>query len=298
MSKILKALEKAQREGVAGPAAPGGEDGAQEIAAPVAVEPRPADAAAAGSGSVPGPAVKEVSPDRGMPPVQAEAVDPYLEAFLRPQSIVAEQYRGLRNKLERLSRAGGQRVVAFTSAVKGEGKSVTVANLALTFAQDANKRILLVDADLRRPRVHQMMGLARGPGLAELLQGRAGAAQVVKPFPGEPLDVVTAGEPDGHPGELLTGEALRDALTVWRREYDFVLMDTPPVHPIADVAFLSEAVDGYVVVVRARKTGKEQLEELLESLPREKILGAVLNRADSSGGRYRYKKDGYEYGYY
>ncbi len=298
MSKILKALEKAQKETTEHVTGEGSLEGGAVRGPVVAVpEPGPSPARAApGMPSEPAPARAGDGGSEGRSTLSLAAVDPYIEVLHRPMSMVSEQYRSLRNRLERTSAQGGQRVIALTSAVKGEGKTLTAVNLALTLGQDPDRRVLLVDADLRRPRVHQVLGLEQSPGLADLLHGRETPDRLARPVHGG-LDVVPAGTPGGHPGELLAGDELRRAVAEWRRRYDFVLLDTPPVHPIADVAFLADAVDGYVVVVRARKTSREQLEQLEEHLPLEKIVGSVLNRAEDAAGGYGYKKDGYGYAY-
>ncbi len=112
------------------------------------------------------------------------------------------------------------------------------------------------------------------------------------------LCVVTAGESEGHPSELLAGDAFREFLGEQRRNFDHIIIDTPPLNPISDVAFLSEAVDGVILVVRAHKTDKGLLTRSVASLPEGKVLGALLNRADGVQGGYGNGKDGYYRGYY
>jgi capsular exopolysaccharide synthesis family protein len=294
MSKIIEALERARQDGTIDPVVEAvDERGTLE---PVAVRERPPQ--------VPPPRangdVRRLSEDVALAPDILRDADPFLVALHQPMSVVAEQYRGLRNRIERLARQDGIQVLGITSSVKGEGKSLTATNLAAVMAQGAAKRVLLVDADLRRPKVDKLLAVHRSPGLADYLQGEAEWEGLFQHTPYYGLDVVGAGETRGHPSDLLAGPAMQEFVAQCRRQYDYIIFDTPPLLPISDVNFLVELLDGVVLVVRANKTGRGLVRQAAESLPQGKILGTLLNRAQSmrQGYGYGYGKGGYYSKYY
>ncbi len=296
MSKILKALEKAKRD-----LAPAGEAQGTVSGASPAVE------------SAAGTVVQRRSPTgpsrrrkRAAGPVAVtrldreilQGVDPCVETLHKPMSVVSEQFRTLRSRLERLNFEGRIQTLVVTSALKGEGKSVTASNLAVVLAQDPTKDVLLVDADLRRPRIHRLLNLDGVPGLAEHLQGEASLDAVVRRTPYYGLTVVPAGSSTGHPAELVASPEFQEFLDRMRAQYDYVVLDSPPLHPISDVSFLVDAVDGILIVVRAHRTNRGLLKQVVEALPAEKIVGTVLNRAESLRTGYGYGYgSGYYYGY-
>ncbi len=287
MSKILKALEKAKRDVVTERTAP-------VVEPPVVPAPRE-------PGRRPGKSLRHrkrpshVLATRTIDPGVLRGVDPHVETLHKPMSVVSEQYRAMRNRIERLNFDGRIQSIVVTSATKGEGKTVTATNLAVVLAQDATKNVLLVDADLRRPKVHKVLSVDMTPGLGDLLLGRATAAAVVQATPYFGLSVVAVGTVEGHPSELLASPEFEDFIAAMRAEYDYIVLDTPPLHPISDVNFLADTVDGVVLVVRAGKTHRGLLKQATESLPAEKLLGTVLNRTESLRSGYGY---GYGSGYY
>mgnify|MGYP005845860945 CR=1 FL=1 len=296
MSKIIQALEKAKKEGGLEQTAGALEE--RETLGPVVSAPEEA--------APPRPVRERRRRSRRPALVTAKAlgpeilrgVDPHLDALHRPMSVAAEQYRSLRQRLEGLSAEAGVRTIAVTSAAKGEGKSLTAVNLAATLAQDATRRVLLVDADLRRPRVHELLGLGLSPGLGEHLLGALPRETVIRETPFFGLCVATAGTVQGHPAELLASPEWEEFIARSRAEYDYVIVDTPPLHPVSDVPFLATSVDGVLVVVRAGKTSRSLLKQTLETLPPGKVLGTVLNRVESLTGRFGYGSGYGPYGYY
>ncbi len=290
MSKILKALEKAGKEGALEPG--------PAVAAEAAVAaPQPPTA------GVPGrPARRRrrtgVVVTQPPDPEALKGVDPHVVALHKPMSVIAEQYRGLRSRIERANLDGRIQTLVITSAFKGEGKSVTAANLAAVLAQDATKAVLLVDADLRRPRIHRLLGLPGTPGLGDLLHGRAALEEVVRTTPFYGLSVITAGAVEGHPAELLASPEFEDFIARVRTQYDYIILDTPPLHPISDVNFVADAVDGILLVVRAHKTHRGLVKQAVDAVPREKLLGTVLNRVESLRSGYGYGYGGAGYYYY
>jgi capsular exopolysaccharide synthesis family protein len=201
----------------------------------------------------------------------------------------AEGYRVLRTALHSTAADGGQ-VLLLTSSLAGEGKSLTSVNLALALAS-AESRVLLVDADLRRPVLSTLLGTRRTPGLSEVLTGVAGAEQAVQRVPRTRLDLLPSGTPvRRNPADLLATTALRSLLTSLRARYDYIILDTPPGGAIADALILSPLADGVLVVARSGKVTKTALVQVLERLvnARAFVLGVVLNRAQPELDQYDY----------
>jgi capsular exopolysaccharide synthesis family protein len=210
---------------------------------------------------------------------QRPAIDRHVVGLLAPRSFEAEQYRRLRQQVE-LARAQRQwRVFAITSPVVSDGKTLTTVNLAAVLAGGAN-RVLLIDADLRRPSVGRALGLeSAGNGLVGAIETPgADLAQFVREIDGTRLSVLACSVPSGDTYELLTSPRLAELLGRARAQYDYVLLDTPPLIPVPDSALLRPLVDGYVVVVSARSTPRRLLGEALNQLDESSVLGVVLNR--------------------
>ena len=170
------------------------------------------------------------------------------------------------------------RTVMVTSPGAGEGKSITAANLALTMAQEFQRRVVLVDADLRGPSVQALFGLdGDGPGLSEVLAGEATLDEALVYLPDYRLTVLPAGATPPFPTELLGSSAMRRALDTLRARFDRVLLDLPSVMPLADVGTVAPLADGVVMVVRAGATQRPALDQALAALEDTRILGIVLN---------------------
>ena len=197
-----------------------------------------------------------------------------------PGSFEADQYRTLRLTLERLRRTGGLRVVAVTSPGPADGKSITALNLAGALAQARDSRVLIVDADLRRPSVARYLGLPSPatPGLAEaLLQPTYELPQLVQHLERFNLSVLPAGTPQSTPYELLNSPRVEALLADARRTYDYVVIDTPPLLPFPDARLLARCIDGYFVTVAAHRTRRKMLAEGLSLIDPAKLLGVVFN---------------------
>jgi capsular exopolysaccharide synthesis family protein len=215
-------------------------------------------------------------------------LNPLLVAGLAPNSLAAEQYRQLRTRLAHAESAHALRSVLITSPQKGEGKSLTASNLALTMAQELQRHVVLVEADLRKPSLQQLFGLPAGPGLAEYLSGAADLKDVMKFLPNHNLTVIAAGTAPGNPAELLGSTAMRRLLDQLRTRFDRVILDTPPVLPLADVAVLAPMVDGTLLVVRAGVTPKPAIENALRGFDSSRLVGIVLNESGLEDD-YRYE---------
>ena len=243
---------------------------------------------------VPGaPSVQTTTPATAVPAsdaIQSYTVrlNPLLVAGLAPKSLAAEQYRQLRTRLSHAEGASTLRTVLITSPQKGEGKSVTAANLALTMAQELQRRVILVEADLRKPSLQNLFGLPPGPGLAEYLSGAVELKDVMRFLPDHNLTVIHAGSAPTNPAELLGSTAMRRLLDQLRTRFDRVLLDTPPVLPLADVAVLAPLVDGTLMVVRAGVTPKPAIENALRAFDSSRLLGVVLNESGMEQD-YRYE---------
>jgi protein-tyrosine kinase len=239
------------------------------VAAPVAV-PVAAPVAAAVAPAV-APDVVEGRPAHAI-------LHPGLVSAIAPHSAVAERYRAIRGRITQHEEHTPLRTVMVTSPGGNEGKSITSANLALTMAQEIQRQVVLVDADLRRPSVHALFGLdAHGPGLSDVLAGQATLDEVLVYLPDYRLTIVPAGTTPQFPTELLGSAAMRRTLDTLRARFDRVLLDLPAVMPLADVGTVAPLADGVVMVVRAGATQRPALDRALAMLEDTKILGVVLN---------------------
>jgi capsular exopolysaccharide synthesis family protein len=171
------------------------------------------------------------------------------------------------------------RTLMITSPGEGDGKSVTAANLALAMAQEFQRRVVLVDADLRGPSAHTLFGLSGAPGLSELLSGEASIDDVIVYLPDYRLSVIPAGRTPQFPTELLGSAAMRRAIDTLRARFDRILLDLPAVVPLADVGTVAPLADGVLMVVRAGVTLRPALDQALAGFEQDKVLGVVLNGA-------------------
>ena len=213
-----------------------------------------------------------------------------LIAAQHPQSLQAEAYRDLRTNLQFMGLAEGQRSVLITSSLPGEGKSSSAINLAHVLAQSGS-RVLLIDADLRRPSIHQYLSLEGNAGLTTVLIGEAELDELVQPLETEGLDVLTSGPIPPNPSELLGSEKMEQLITSAMAEYDFVVVDAPPLLAVTDAVVLSHHVGGALVVARSEYVKKQQLGQALNKLESAggRTLGLILNRVPSGNrGAYTY----------
>lgn len=233
-----------------------------------------------------------IAPDASAP--VAPSFDGQLVAAIAPQSTAAERYRLLRTRIKQVERGRNLRSIIVTSPAKGDGKSLTAANLALTMAQEFHQRVLLLDGDLRRPAVARMFGLGEGPGLTEVLLGVADLESALVHLPDQHLTLLPAGAPVAQPAELLGSAPMRRVLDSLSKSFDRILIDMPPVSPLADVHVLSPTVDGLLMIVRAGSTPKPAIERALSGLDMSKVLGLVLNGSgDAIPDGYGYEGYGY-----
>ncbi len=220
---------------------------------------------------------------------------PLLVSVAEPTSPAAEAYRSLRTSLQFTRQERQLRCLMVTSPGVGDGKTSTLANLGVVFAQ-AGERVLLVSCDLRRPRIGQFFELEEQAGVTCVLQGQRTWEEVVRPVPGvDRLSLLPAGPVPPNPAELLNKAVAQDLFEQLREHYDLVLIDSPPVLPVTDAAILSRYADATLMLVAAGRTRPADLRRATEKLGQvgAAILGVVLNKVTRQTGNYY----GYEYAY-
>lgn len=211
-------------------------------------------------------------------------VDERLVVLHRRASLEVEQYNALRYTLEGSGGSEAHRVVAVTSPAVGDGKTTTAINLAGVLAHRADARVLLVDADLRRPSVGALLGLdgrAGDAGLADAIRDPTRTLEsVVTSLPAFNLWVLPAGRPSDDPYELLRSPRMAGLLEDARRQYEFVVIDTSPFLLVPDARSLERLVDGFLLVVAAHRTPRKLVEDALTLLVPPKLIGLVFNGGD------------------
>jgi len=210
---------------------------------------------------------------------------PSAEARIAPEestlpSVAADEYRKMENIIKSANANAETRAVLLLSAVHGEGTSSVSAQFARSLAQSGQKKILLVDANLRSPVLHDLFGMERTVGFAELLEGKVSASEAVKKTEHQGLHMITSGERVEDPPHLLSSPRFQEALTEWKRDYSYIIFDSPPALAYADAAILGRQLDGVVLVVHAGKTRWEVIQKAHDTLSNAKasILGVVLNK--------------------
>ncbi len=226
-------------------------------------------------------------------PVDESAADHPVFMHDDRMSLRAEAVRRLRTNLQFVDFGDRPSSIVITSSVQGEGKTTTAINLAASLA-DAGARVLLVDADLRRPSIAKYMGFEGNVGLTTVLIGRAELADVVQPWRDSSLDVLASGQVPPNPSELLGSRAMSRLLGELAGSYDVIVIDSPPLLPVTDAAVLSKLVGGALVVAGADGLHKHQLRTSLEALEKvdAHVLGVVVNKVQ------RKERDRYAYEYY
>jgi capsular exopolysaccharide synthesis family protein len=225
---------------------------------------------------------------------------PELISFERPRSEVAESYRALRTSILLSSPGSPPKVIMVTSALPQEGKTTTSINAAIVLAQRGG-RVLLVDADLRRPGVHRALGLRNTTGLSTMMTGGDACEDAIMSTEIVNLFVLTAGPPPPQPAELLGSTLMKDYLARLRQQFDHIVIDTPPALSVTDAVLLSIEADSVIIVLRSGQTTKAALRRVRDLLSHvnARITGIVVNAFDlHSGSSYYYHYDAKYYGRY
>jgi capsular exopolysaccharide synthesis family protein len=211
-------------------------------------------------------------------------------ALLQPESYIAEQFRALRGRIDAIASQRAITTISITSAFPGEGKTTCAINLAIVTGMSLGRRVLLIDCDLRRPKVHPALGLKPQTGLGEVLAGASSIDEAILPAEGMALDVLpVCGRPD-NPSELLSSSEMSRLVEEVSSRYDRVIIDTPAALGLPDAKAVSDLCDGMVMVVRADVTAQSDLEAVLEILDRQRILGLLINGVNADQGRYGYAR--------
>lgn len=219
------------------------------------------------------------------------SMQPELRAVFEPRGQIAEAYRAVRTSLYFSARGGGQSVIQVTSPNPGDGKSTLAGNLAVSVA-NSGKRVLLLDADFRRPRCHKVFGVDNTVGVTAMIDGDFELADVIQQTEIENLSILPCGRRPPNPSELLTSRKFSDLLEVLREQYDLIIVDTPPVLAVTDPLNVAPRVDGVIVVLRLTKSARASSQQTLEALEEvgAKVLGVVVNGV---GGGQTYSAYGY-----
>lgn len=244
----------------------------------------------------PGDSARDRQGQRSLPascaPMQEELVSQD-----QPSSPMTESYRSVRTSMLLSSSGSRRRVWLVTSALPQEGKTTTAVNIAAVLAQNG-ARVLLVDADLRRPVIHKRFGLQPGGGLSTLLSGRCDEGDVIAECDAVPnLFLLPAGPVPARPAELLGADELGDYVARWQRDFDHVVLDSCPVLPVTDAALLSAVADSVMLVLRAGHTTRHEFRQACDVLQQvnANIFGVVINGADLSSPEYRSYGKRYRY---
>jgi len=275
MSRIQNILDKAEREGavrrirpLAGPTLPA----VAVVDPPVTLSPPPTVVAPEPDGSV-------AAASAPMRVISGARLSPSLIAAVSPSGIAGEQYRALRTRIVHRETGGPVNVVLITSPGRGDGKSLTVANLGLAMAQEYQQRICVVDADFRSPQQHRLFGLPDAPGLSDVLTGRVSLEDALVALEEHHISVLPAGTRSAHPAELFGTTTMRRTLEALRLRFDRIVIDAPAAAPLADVGILTPLVDSIVLIVRAGITSKPAIHDAIAAVDAGKLLGIVLNEA-------------------
>jgi tyrosine-protein kinase Etk/Wzc len=230
--------------------------------------------------------------------VNGKVIDSHLISFISPFSTISESYRLLRTNIQYAKLDQPVRTILITSPGPADGKSTTASNLAISFAY-GNKKVLLIDADMRRPNLHNEFGLQKEPGLTNLLFGKASFDELLQKSILENLNVICCGTIPPNPSEILGSNKMYEFVEQIKQIYDIILFDSPPILAVTDSSVLSTLVDGVIIVISAGNARLDALQrsvELIEGVG-GKVLGIVLNNFDlkSMYGKY---SSYYRYGYY
>ena len=227
--------------------------------------------------------------------VSPSRVEPHLIAVSQPRSAYTEQFRALRTKILEAGERMHMRAFVVTSAGIAEGKTLTALNLAWLLAQTEGIRALVIDSDLRRPCATDYLGIDAQLGLSEVLGGQINLEDAIVRLEPSGLHLLPGGRPRDDVAELLSGPSYARILNEVRRMFDYIIIDAPPLGIFTDANVLMSKADAGLLVVRAGKTRYSVVDKLLEQMPKEKVLGVVLNRTQEQPDESPYY---YQHRYY
>lgn len=218
----------------------------------------------------------------------ANAINKRRISILQPDSVVAEQFRMLRGRIDSVSDQRPIRTIAVSSANAHEGKSTAAINLAIVTAMSLGRKVLLVDCDLRRPRIHSSLGIEPSIGVSEVLLDRNTLGEAIVKVDNLNLDVLPVRFTPPNPSELLASRQMKSLVEEAASRYDRVIFDTPATLGLPDSKIVSELCDGLIMVVRADVTRREDVDAALEVLDRRRVLGLLLNGVEQGRESYGY----------
>lgn len=195
-----------------------------------------------------------------------QAINPYLVLFHEPAGFRAEQFRGLRNKLQAMNPDGEPKTLVITSAARGDGKTITAINLAMAMAELERHQVVLVDGDMRHPAVERYLNLNPEPGLSDLLTGRAALDRALRPAGFRNLALIGAGTRTANPAEVLGASRVDELFARLKERFRYVVIDTPPVLPSTDASVLAARADGTLLVLRLEHTTRGHAKDALRNL--------------------------------
>lgn len=249
----------------------------------------------------PSPSIEPAPPDDGSEPSKpqslVEGLSDSLIPFFEQSSLITEQYRALRTRLLSQNQHYEHRILAVTSAIPKEGKSVTTLNLGCTLAEIKHLKVLVVDGDFRRSSLARMLDQPKGPGLAEVLRGKAQYEDVLRDTPIANLKFIPAGDSgDQSPAELLTATVMGQIFQRVKNEFHYTIVDTPPATTVTDVGIIGQMCSGVIMLVRLHRTAEVAAKRAVRLLQVNNIpiVGCLVIGRDAPSGRYGY---GYGYGY-
>lgn len=289
MGRIAEALRKAERE----------RQEAMESAscAPAVATAEPESPPAAASYATPPPVVEDQAPPgeplQAVHPVRlpSEGMSDALVAYYDSSSMIAEQYRSLRTRLLSMNPNNDPRILAITSAVPREGKSVTAANLAMILAEVKHLRVMVIDGDFRRSSLAQLLNQKASPGLADVLRGAATYGEVVQSTPLTNLFFIAAGKKgESSAAEILSSERMTSVFRKIQSRYDYVIVDTPPATTVTDVGIIGQLCHAVLMVIRMNRTPGPLVHRAVRMLQVNNIpvAGCILVGNDERSVRYGY----------
>lgn len=237
--------------------------------------------------------LKPVFPDFVSWNVDASRVEPRLVAVTQPNSPYCEEYRNLRTQVLHKSQKQKLQAIVIAGAGPAEGKSITALNLSWLLAQTDGVRALIIDSDLRMPSLAEYLGIEAENGLSEVLSEKAVVSDAIVRLEPSGLYLMPGGEARLDVAELLSGPKFKEILNEVRELFDFIIIDAPPLGIFTDAAVLINHADGALLVIRANKTPYSQIERVMETVPRDRMLGVILNQSDEI-----LNETHYNYGYY
>lgn len=212
--------------------------------------------------------------------VNVENVNPRLVSITDPKSPYCEEYRNLRTQILHRSKKRKLQAIVIASVGPSEGKSVTAINLSWLFAQADGVRILIIDSDLRRPSIAEYLGIETRSGLSEVLSDKASLSESIVQLQPAGLYILPGGSPRSDVAEMISGPRFSEILKEARTFFDFVIIDAPPLGIFTDASLLINQTDGALLVIRAEHTKYKDVDRILDSLPRERMLGTILNQSE------------------